>query len=186
MLQLICLFCFQNPPKSSLARLPPKRSQGSLQGSLLGSPWPPLASIWRHFGPLGGSVWLPMGCQRYQSAPMGLPSAPKRVPNAFAGHQGAPKGVLKGSQGGCLNDGNCFPYCLGSRAGVIDLQGSQFLEVYRCLWPRSFYSSLYRRSCEGWQARCYLDCTRQTCHSCRCCPGCSEMGCTYSASTYRS
>ena len=44
MLQLIWSFCFENPAKSSLARLPPKRSQGSPQGSLLGSPWPPLTA----------------------------------------------------------------------------------------------------------------------------------------------
>ena len=86
----------------------------------LGLPWLPFGVTLDPSGLLFGSQWGAKGCQR---APMGLPSAPKRASYAFQRRSiwlsRAPKEVLKGSQGGCFNDGNCFPYCLGSRAGVI-------------------------------------------------------------------
>ena len=120
MLQLICLFCLQNllwpgcPPRGS------KATPKAPFWAPLGLPWLPFGVTLDPSGLLFGSQWGAKGCQR---APMGLPSAPKRASYAFQRRSiwlsRAPKEVLKGSQGGCFNDGNCFPYCLGSRAEVI-------------------------------------------------------------------
>ena len=135
MLRLIWLFCFQNPLWPGCPPRGPKATPKAPFWAPLGLPWLPFGVTLNPSGLLFGSQWGAKGCQ---SAPMGLPSAPKRASYAFQRRSiwlsRAPKEVLKGSQGGCFNDGNPSAYCLGSRVGVI------LSDSYRNIFPDEFCS----------------------------------------------
>ena len=90
MLQLICLFCFQNPLWPGW---PPRGPQGGLPGSLVVCLWPPSAFPGRPFGPcwlLFGLQWCHRWVPRAPMVPQGGPKASQGIPKGF---QNATKGV---------------------------------------------------------------------------------------------
>jgi hypothetical protein len=131
MLQLILLFCLKN---RLWASWPPRASKAAALAPFLGSLGLPLASLWTPWA----SVWPPMGYRRVRKCLGGCSKCSRKgfqgVPKGFQEVPSVCKGVLKGSQGCVFEDCNCFPHCLGSRAGVMEAFLNHFGIIFGSFW----------------------------------------------------